>query len=109
LDDLLKENIALFFGLISYRLFSIKFVCLLIESSPNDPPNANVVCFFGYGPLARVVVVAARSTSGMDTRAIRKRIDLYEKLTYKDKKPLTTLVELRSQEEAVTADPARRV
>jgi hypothetical protein len=80
-----------------------------MESSPDDPPNANVVCFFGCGPLARVVVVAARSTSGMDAGAVRRRIDLYEELTCEGEKPLTTLVELRSQEEAVTADPARRV
>lgn len=98
-DEPPNENMApFFFGFITgCRLFAIEFACSLKESSPEDPPNANIVCFLGCGPLGRVALVAVRSTSGMDVGEVRRGIDLYEELTREGEKPLTTLVVLRTE------------
>lgn len=88
LDDPPKEKTAFFFlGRIGCKLCcSIALVCSLKESSPEDPPRANMACFF-------VFVTAISSLEGAVTRGTV----LNEELTCDGENPLTMLVVLRSE------------
>jgi len=73
----------------------MEFACSLKESSPDDPPRANIAFFLAPGPFE--VFAATMSAVGMDEGADRSGMDLYDELTCDGEKPLTTLVELLSE------------
>jgi hypothetical protein len=90
-----KTGFFFFICCVGCKLLSIEFVCSLIESSPEDPPSANIPCFFGAGPF--VELAATISAVGMEEGAERRGMDLYDELTCEGEKPLTTLVVLLSE------------
>lgn len=73
----------------------MEFCCSLNESSPDDPPRVNFVCFLGAGPCE--VLAAAMSAVGIDEGALRSGMDRYDELTCEGEKPLTTLVVLLTE------------
>ena len=108
LDEPPKEKTVFFFFCCGpgCRLLSMELVFSLIESSPEDPPRANIWRFLGCSAFD--VVAAARSAVGMDDGAVRRGIDRKEELTCEGEKPLTTLVEDLSEAPLTDSEEAGR-
>lgn len=96
LEDPPKENIAppFFFGRVGCKLLAIELGCSLNESSPEEPPSANIADFFEAGALEGMLVLDAASVR---YGAERSGMDLCDELTCDGENPLTTLVELCSE------------
>lgn len=86
-------------------MLAMEFCCSLKESSPDDPPRANIAGFF-EGAALEAAVAEAISAEGMDEGADKSGIDRYEEETCDGEKPRTTLVVLRSELQLTESEAA---